>query len=144
MLGVHRPTQRGKRGIELRARSLERAGSELYAALASLGRTVHAEHPGVEWRSIGLARDQPGSPSDALALALSELGAGADVEIKYEHGQRWTRRLSRLPASALDAAPLFKPGAVHVVFGGLGGLGARTAEHAFEAGASHVVLCARS
>ncbi|MDX3696460.1 SDR family oxidoreductase [Streptomyces europaeiscabiei] len=83
-------------------------------------------------------------PAAAARLILAEAGGPVtDAEVAYRNGQRWVRRLARLP----DPLPRKRPAAADgflLVSGGLGGVAALVAEHLLKAPGTRLLLVGRT
>jgi acyl transferase domain-containing protein len=100
-----------------------------------------ARHAGLEqparWGGIV---DLPAEVSEADALALAGVLAGAESELSIRDGAVFGRRLARLDA---DPAPVKQLTGGALITGGTGALGADTARWLVERGVQHLVLASR-
>nr|AAY89053.1 polyketide synthase [Sorangium cellulosum] len=112
------------------------------AAFGGFARSVRLESPRAVYKSIGLPEDLA-SAADLLLAELIE--APDDVEVRYHGGKRQVRRLREieLPGDAPAGLPL-RQGGVHLITGGMGGIGWRFAEHLVDRARARLVLCGRS
>ncbi|MFF4594234.1 amino acid adenylation domain-containing protein [Amycolatopsis sp. NPDC001319] len=99
-------------------------GSPEHALLTGLLPSLRDERPGLTAGTIAV----PGGV-DAAELIAEELAvAPADAEVRRQGGERLVRRLVPVPVPSSVTAPSYRDGFV-LVTGGLGGVGARVAEH---------------
>ncbi len=103
------------------------------AVLLGLGRVIALEHPELDCRLVDLP---PDAPLDA--------SAGAPPEAREAAWRDGAWHLPRLARASLPREPVFATGGVHLVSGGLGGLGPPLAAWLRAHGAERVVLMART
>ncbi len=111
------------------------------APLWGLARTIRAEHPEFDCRSL----DWPASSAELLEKeveqVLAELtGQGQEAHIAYRHGTRYVARLAR---QRLGEATKNQFDGSYLITGGLGGLGLQTVLALAAAGARHLILNSR-
>jgi amino acid adenylation domain-containing protein len=113
------------------------------APLLGLVQTIPHEHA---WLSAAHLDVPAGDLEMAVAAVLAEeRAASRDREVGYRAGERWIAALERIDFTAAPLRPPpFEPGGVYVITGGLGGLGARLAEHLLAQHRAHVLLIGRS
>ncbi|HEX6202043.1 MAG TPA: SDR family NAD(P)-dependent oxidoreductase, partial [Thermoanaerobaculia bacterium] len=111
------------------------------AALAALGRVLRQEQPGVVWRHLDLPADDAAVAGDLDDL-VRELRAGGAPTVALRGDRRWAP-LWQPHAAAAAPAPALPAGAVVLVTGGLGRLGAAFARRLAEHGAAGLVLTGR-
>ncbi|WP_308114223.1 SDR family oxidoreductase [Streptomyces brasiliscabiei] len=113
----------------------------LHAAAGGLLKSLREELP---W--LGACRlDLPvAAPGAAARLILDETGGPVtDAEVAYRDGERWVRRLTRLP----DPLPRRRPATADgflLVSGGLGGVATLVAEHLLKAPGTRLLLVGRT
>ncbi|WP_437627949.1 SDR family NAD(P)-dependent oxidoreductase [Sorangium sp. So ce1151] len=110
------------------------------AAFGGFARSVRLESPRAVYKSIGLP-DDLASAADLLLAELTE--APEDVEVRYSAGKRQVRRLREIELPG-DAGQPLRQGGVHLITGGMGGIGWRFAEHLVDRARARLVLCGRS
>ncbi|HEX5633730.1 MAG TPA: KR domain-containing protein, partial [Gemmatimonadales bacterium] len=127
------------RGAQSTADS-EGVAAPLQALLWGLGRVAALEHPGLFGRLVDL--DPAGAVGEARTL-LDEvrLGDGED-QVAFRVGVRHVARLQKVPAPGPESL-LVRPDGIHLVTGGLGGLGLSLARWLVERGARDLVLTSR-
>ncbi|GAA2597823.1 hypothetical protein GCM10010399_30620 [Dactylosporangium fulvum] len=87
---------------------------------------------------------EPEEPARLARRILDLLdSAGNEPEQALRDGERWVRRLERLPA-APPATSGLRPGELVVVSGGLGGVAAETAAHLLSANSARLLLLGRT
>ncbi|MFJ9153075.1 SDR family oxidoreductase [Streptomyces sp. NPDC102270] len=113
----------------------------LHAAAGGLLKSLREELP---W--LGVCRlDLPvADRTEAARLILAEAGGPVtDAEVAYRDGQRWVRRLGRLP-DPLPRKPWAAADGFLLVSGGLGGVAALVAEHLLKAPGTRLLLVGRT
>ncbi|MEU8268267.1 SDR family NAD(P)-dependent oxidoreductase [Sphaerisporangium sp. NPDC049002] len=97
--------------------------ARLMAGVSGLLRTAHLEHPRLRTQYV----EHLNAPSpEALAQAIrAGLRHPREAEIRHTGGETYVRRLAELPVTAPEnaAASPWRNGGVHLITGGLGGLG---------------------
>jgi amino acid adenylation domain-containing protein len=113
------------------------------APLLGLVQTIPHEHP---WLSAGHLDVPAGDLEMAVAAVLAEeRAAQRDREVAYRGGARLIAGLERVDfATAPLRPPPLESGGVYLVTGGLGGIGARLAEHLLVQHRARVLLIGRS
>ncbi len=119
--------------------------------LPGLVRSLALGLPDVRWRLLGMdvAREDATVPTALVATIAErvrqEQAAGAEPEVTWRDGLRLAARFRPVALSPLPAAsePPVQPGALWLVTGGLGGIGALAAEHLLDRGAT-VLLTGRT
>lgn len=108
--------------------------------LWGLGRVIAVEHPELWGGLIDL--DPAGSVDEENQVAAEIALKGADNQIAFRHGRRYTARLDRVAES--DAEPArFRREAAYLITGGLGGLGLSVANWMADHGAGSLILVSR-
>jgi myxalamid-type polyketide synthase MxaD len=111
-------------------------------AISALLRVLAEEVPALRATLVDLALD-PGAAQDQLAdLALGELAQSEEEDVVAWRGDRQVLRLLRSRSVLMAPAPV-QAGSVHLITGGLGGLGLALAEWLIGRGARHLVLIGR-
>ncbi|MFF0897345.1 SDR family NAD(P)-dependent oxidoreductase [Streptomyces sp. NPDC003278] len=98
-------------------------GARLMAGVSGLLRTARLEHPRLRTQYV---EHLDARSAEALAQAIrAGLRHPGETEIRHTCGETYVRRLAELPVTAPEdaAAPPWRDGGVHLVTGGLGGLG---------------------
>ena len=103
------------------------------AVLLGLGRVIAIEHPELDCRLADLPPRAPVTLAETLPADASEAAWRDGV---------W--QVPRLVRAELPSEPAFATGGIHLVTGGLGGLGPLLAAWLLERGATGVVLMART
>ncbi|MCC8250392.1 type I polyketide synthase [Saccharothrix luteola] len=106
-----------------------------HAALVAAGLTLAAEHRAVGVRAVDVV------DTDAGALVRELLDPDGAELVALRAGRRWTRHYEPVPAVA---GPPPRPGGVHVITGGLGGIGRLLSRHLVRAYRGRVALIGRS
>jgi acyl transferase domain-containing protein/enoyl-CoA hydratase/carnithine racemase/acyl carrier protein len=141
----------GRRGPRDKVRILfcYPAGDDLalapYDSVAGLAKAVPSAYPGISISCVQV----DGSSPDPAGCVLEELGSDVDasgLEVRYESGKRFVRRLKRCPApsGAARASITFQERGTYLITGGLGGLGLLFAHYLANSCRANLVLVGRS
>jgi acyl transferase domain-containing protein len=104
------------------------------------------EQPHVSCRSVDVSLPPPHSPAeDALVERLLAEAAApiADTVVAYRGARRWTQSFAPYPLARPDP-PRWRRGGVHLIVGGLGGVGLLVAEHLARTAQAKLALVGRS
>ncbi|MEV0689371.1 SDR family NAD(P)-dependent oxidoreductase [Streptomyces sp. NPDC050388] len=124
----------GERLVQLVVLGHGSSAARVPTGVSGLLRTAALEHPWLRTQCIEyLDRFDHTDPTSAAALAEAvDAGARdhAEHDIRHHDGRRYVRRLAEIPPhpEVGDTAPQWREGGVHLVTGGLGGLGRIVAE----------------
>ncbi|MDP9685684.1 SDR family NAD(P)-dependent oxidoreductase [Streptomyces griseoviridis] len=133
-------------GLWKRSLHLVVAAEDPSTALAAAGfaQSLAHENPRLTGRVVLVDRLDAGCAVPlARECAGPDAGSGRIVDLRA--GRRLSRLLRRIDAPGATAGPdvPIRPGGVHLITGGLGGLGLLTARHLVERYGARVVLCGR-
>ncbi|MFB6889990.1 condensation domain-containing protein [Kitasatospora sp. NPDC056327] len=120
------------------------------APAVALVRSLAQELPWLRARHIDPGPSGPDGPAlGPLVAELTTPGTEPDVALRPGRGPapvRWVRRLRRLPGGEPPArsAPVFRPGGLYVISGGLGGVGVEVARHLLDTHRVRLLLLGRT
>jgi NAD(P)-dependent dehydrogenase (short-subunit alcohol dehydrogenase family)/acyl carrier protein len=107
-------------------------------------RVIPQELPHVRCRQVDVDLDDAATRPVVVAQIARELVAGGDDPVVcYRQRRRWIPSVERR-VLAPPAGPVYRPGGVYLVTGGLGGVGAIVAEHLARSVAATLVLLSRT
>jgi acyl transferase domain-containing protein/acyl carrier protein len=109
-----------------------------HTAMVALGKVVRAEY-----EKLGLQSADCDHETKVETIAAELARKGAPYHMALRAGRRHAESLIPCRATAGDQDPLRHDG-VHLITGGLGGLGLEIGRHLASRGASHIVLVSRS
>jgi acyl-CoA synthetase (AMP-forming)/AMP-acid ligase II/NADP-dependent 3-hydroxy acid dehydrogenase YdfG len=113
------------------------------ATLFGLIRTVPAEMPWLDCCHLDLTADDAGA--NAMRVVREMCAARRDGEAAYRQGERWIPRLQKMDFSGLGKRELpFRRGAMYLMSGGLGGIGAELARYLLKEYEAKVLLVGRT
>ncbi|MBF0395140.1 MAG: SDR family NAD(P)-dependent oxidoreductase [Desulfobacterales bacterium] len=107
-------------------------------AISSFLKTVMIEHPGFICKTISLQ-----DFNNAEDLLLRELTVFDGVEISYQNGERYIKKLKELEFKD-ENKKFLKDNGVYLITGGAGGLGINFAEYIAKQVKAKIALCGRS
>ncbi len=115
----------------------------LKATLLGPCRVIPREHPELACRSVDVAL--AGSPADrAVGMLLAEFAVEPGPEaVAHRGAHRWVQKLVPLPLADPAGPVPVRPGGVHLVTGGLGGIGLALAGQLASSGARLVLTSRR-
>ncbi|MEU6718019.1 SDR family NAD(P)-dependent oxidoreductase [Nonomuraea sp. NPDC046802] len=102
----------------------ERTLAPVHATLFGLAKVIGHENQGTEVRCVDV-----GEGSDAAAVCAELLGPGAPAVVALRQGARYVAELGPLHLPQRARTPVVQTGGVHLITGGLGGLGLAIARH---------------
>ena len=117
----------------------------LFAAVSGFARTARQENPRFQCKTIEVAGEevQP-LPCEAI-LREFDIEAADEVEVRFEDGQRYVRRLVEIdPGNVLENELPLKEKGVYLITGGAGELGLIFAEYLARKVRARLVLSGRS
>jgi acyl transferase domain-containing protein/ubiquinone/menaquinone biosynthesis C-methylase UbiE/acyl carrier protein len=118
-------------------------------AISGFARTIQLENPNVYLGNIELKENilltDESRFIELAEIIQAELADGLEFEIYYDHGDRYVKSLIKDNGDAqFSDIPPYKPGAVYLITGGLGGLGILIARHLAENYKARLILTGRS
>lgn len=141
------------RGSKIRVLNIFSSGVNAHwiteKAISGFARTIQLENPNVYLSNIELKENKLlTNESRFIELAKiiqAELADGLEFEIYYDHGNRYVKSLTKDKGYAqFSDIPPYKPGAVYLITGGLGGLGLLIARHLAANYKARLILTGRS
>lgn len=109
------------------------------APLWGFAKTLFLEHPEMRGGLVDL--DPEGAPEmDAALVCRQILAGGREDHVAFRGGERFSARLVPLPPAPSPAAPRLRHEGIHVITGGLGGLGLACARWLAEHGSRRLAL----
>src|SRR5688572_30388682 len=82
---------------------------------------------------------------DAAVVFREHRGLASDMEVSYRDGDRYVRRIERLPlADAPGTGSAFRDGGMYLLAGGLGGVGGEIAKHLLSAHHARLLIVGRT
>jgi amino acid adenylation domain-containing protein len=110
-----------------------------YAALSGFAKTIRLENPKLNYKTVALP-----NLDNVVDIALTEFQT-PDIEVRYDKGQRWIKRLQELDGVPdAQTTPKLKENGVYLITGGAGGLGLIFAEYLAKHFKAKLVLTGRS
>jgi len=108
-----------------------------------MGRSIRLEHPELHCTLVDLPDDATQDEIAQCLLTLADPGL-AEVELAWQGGTRFVRRVAASPARIAGTAPLpITADGIYLVTGGLAGLGLLVAQRLVDEGARALVLVGR-
>ncbi len=126
-----------------------------HAAMAGFLKSVQMEYPKLVCKTVEMQFATPVGEQKmeahfehGMQILAHELisGSANGVDVRYQDGQRWVRRLKEIVTTDLSSQPayLLKPAGVYLITGGVGRLGLHLADYLYENMKARLVLCGRS
>jgi acyl transferase domain-containing protein/acyl carrier protein len=110
-----------------------------YAALSGFAKTIRLENPKLSYKTIALYS------LDKLVDIVETEFQTPDVEVRYDSGQRWIKRLQEFDGvRETTTTPILTENGVYLITGGAGGLGLIFAEYLAKHFKARLVLTGRS
>jgi len=119
-----------------------------YSGVVGFARSIRHEYPGIVFKTMemeGLYKQPSRLEASQLAkVALAEVaGDPGEVEIRYQNGKRFVRRLKEISYSGSGNSGLLRNQGVYIITGGTGKLGLIFAEHLARRFVARIVLAGR-